>query len=432
MRIQKLLYQSVVWRGFYFISAFALNIVMARVLEARGSGLLFFMVNLYTLVLMILGMGMEAAIGYFAAKKPSMQLKLLKFALLASLAIGIISALVFYILPELELLNHKINFPLSFAVCFIAGNFLLGSAGVLFYAKENFFIPNILSTAINILLVVFFLFDPGQDYVQTVYFASFAVLAVITILAFYTSYAKDQDKGLISKNEISALYRYGLHAYVGNLLFFLLYRIDYWFVERYCSGQELGNYIQVSKLAQMFFVLPGVLASAVLPLTAGGRREEVNNILTRICRALLLTYSFACLFLIATGKWLFPWLYGSSFSNMYYPFVLLVPGILALSTLFTLTAYNAGKNKLKVNIYGAVIALVIVLAGDRLLIPRYGINAAALVSSVAYIAYHIFVLTDFRREYKTPLADFFKVKISDLAGIASLVRPVKKDHEIKQ
>ena len=45
--------------------------------------------------------------------------------------------------------------------------------------------------------------------------------------------------------------RYSLFALMANLIYFLVNRIDYWFVEHYCSAEDLGNYIQASKLAQM-------------------------------------------------------------------------------------------------------------------------------------------------------------------------------------
>ena len=102
---------------------------------------------------------------------------------------------------------------------------------------------------------------------------------------------------------------------------------------------------------------------------------------------------------------------------MYIPFLLLIPGILALSTLYTLTAYYAGKNKISVNIKGALIAMVFIVLTDIYLIPAYGINAAAIISSIGYMIYHIYVLATFTRENDTAAISFFNFKASDIQRI---------------
>jgi O-antigen/teichoic acid export membrane protein len=122
-----------------------------------------------------------------------------------------------------------------------------------------------------------------------------------------------------------------------------------------------------------------------------------------------------------TGKWFFPFVFGVSFSGMYQPFLLLVPGILSLSGLFTLTAYFAGKNQIKTNITGSVYALIVILAGNIIFIPKYGINAAALISSIAYIIYQGYILFVFKKEFNTPLSHFFISRFSDWQKINKLI-----------
>ena len=132
-------------------------------------------------------------------------------------------------------------------------------------------------------------------------------------------------------------------------------------------------------------------------------------------------YLLACLFLVLTGKWLFPYVFGESFVDMYRPFLFLIPGILALSGIFTITAYFAGKNRIKFNIIGSVLALVVIFIGDIIFIPVYGINAAAWVSSIGYIVYQVYVLVIINKEFKTTISDFFVFRISDLHNIKNYI-----------
>ena len=80
--------------------------------------------------------------------------------------------------------------------------------------------------------------------------------------------------------------RYSLFALVANLVYFLVNRIDYWFVEYYCSQKDLGNYIQASKIAQMLVILPAILGSTLFPLFSSqeksGSQVPVNSCHTGI------------------------------------------------------------------------------------------------------------------------------------------------------
>ena len=169
-----------------------------------------------------------------------------------------------------------------------------------------------------------------------------------------------------------------------------------------------------------------MLATAILPLTVSENKETMARWLALISRFFLYFYASICLVVILIGKWLFPAIFGESFNSMYPAFIWLVPGILSLSTLFTLTAYNAGKNKLNVNIIGCLYALFVVLAGNWWLVPIYGINAAAAVSSAGYIIYHVYLLIDFTRENRTGIIPFFVFKFQDIITLKNLLTSLKK------
>ena len=108
----------------------------------------------------------------------------------------------------------------------------------------------------------------------------------------------------------------------------------------------------------------------------------------------------------------------------------LIPGILSLSGIFTLTAWFAGKNRMRVNITGSVYALIVILIGDIIFIPKYGINAAALVSSAGYIVYQVYIIVVFKKEYPCSAADFFIFRWSDWKQIKNSISvSFKKSNE---
>ena len=67
MEFQRLLYQSLLWRSLYFLSILALNILIAQHYEPAGSGKLFYTLNNYAFVLLILSVSIDSGMGYYLA-----------------------------------------------------------------------------------------------------------------------------------------------------------------------------------------------------------------------------------------------------------------------------------------------------------------------------------------------------------------------------
>ena len=431
------LLQTVFWRGLYYVTAFIINIVIARHFQAGVSGTVYYISSMYALVVLLSSLSLESGIIYFGAKKEIPLARLFNFSLIWSLVIGLVTFLVACFFFEDGYQGLSATLLVLSAVLYISGNLLITYCSGFFYARNNFRVPNIIIISSTIILIVLIPYG-GRSVIPSIndenyfyiYFSSFFIQGICMALATKIKYVKEGMGKFLSVAEFKLLFRYCALAFMGNIIFFLLYRVDYFFVEKYCTAEELGNYIQVSKLVHLFFILPTILASAIFPLTAAAQKKGINNLLTLLSRSIFFLYIFACLFLALTGKWLFPVVFGESFTAMYQPFVFLIPGILSLSGIFTLTAWFAGKNRIKINITGSVYALVVILVGDLIFIPKYGINAAAMISSVGYIVYQVYVIAVFKKEYPCSVADFFIFRSSDWKQIKQRISvSLKKNNE---
>jgi len=278
------------------------------------------------------------------------------------------------------------------------------------FARQNFFLSNFILFATNASLIFCLLLNRKSSFFHEhfiiIYFGSFLIQGLAVAISYFIFKSQEFKTGFLTKEDFLKFFRYSSLAFVANIIFFLVYRVDYWFVKKFCSESDLGNYIQVSKLGQMFFVLPSIISSTIFPVIASGKQEAKTTLKT-IAIALFGIYFFLCLLFIAIGKWMFPYLYGSSFEKMYEPFIFSVPGILSLSMLYPFTAYYSGKKRIDVNIKGSLLALVVIIAGDIIFIPNFGIAAAALISSFGYIVYQWYVMFIFSREHKISVASLF-------------------------
>lgn len=428
MRLQKLIYQGIVWRGLYFASVFVLNIVIARVYKADNSGIINYLINNLSFLLLITSLSLESALAYFSSRDEITPRKLTGIALLISFFSALVSAAIIWLIVIRE--NENVD-PGFFLLAFLygLGVVLTSYFSSLFYSVQRVVFPNIVLVLVNfaVLAVSIYLFKlphtaflPGDMFLKT-YFLSFLVQGLVLAIAWGVG---QNDKGLPrlpSPFEMKKLFNYAFAALLANIIFFLVYRVDYWFVKTFCDDVALGNYIQVSKLGQIFLLLPSIIATAVFIRTAGGGKEIVS-VIEIISRWLLVLYAFIVAVVALIGYWLFPAVYGSTFNEMYLPFMLLSPGILSLSTLSLLTPFYAGKNKLGINIRGSLIALIVIVAGSFIFIPKYGINAAALVSSIGYICFQGYVLLQFKKEYHPNVLDFFIPKLSDWDRVKQFIR----------
>ncbi len=431
--LKKLLYQHVFWRGLSLLSFFILNVAIARNFGAAASGNIFFIINFFALILLAATLSMEAGLGYFAAKDTTAA----GWPVLLSLIWAFAAALIIYsCLPFFQLSSNG-QLPVKnfneVSFLYVAGYLLLVFFTALFSARHNFIIPNLIATLANMVLLAMIVFSGKGNNPAAAgkflgsYFTAFFVQGVLLLLLYPAMYIKQFAIRLPGAAQFKAIVRYSMQAFAANIVFFLVYRVDYWFVKYFCSeGELLGNYIQVSKIAQVFFILPGIVAGTIFSVTATGQKAAMSAAVLRLSRMIFAGALLACALLAITGYWLFPQLFGPGFDNMYIPFLLLIPGITAIATLYPFTAYYAGKNRVPENIKGSLLALVVIISGDLLLVPAWGISGAALVSSAGYIVYEMYILGQFKKEYGIKISDCFILKKEDWLQLKTLVKNKKQ------
>ncbi len=239
----------------------------------------------------------------------------------------------------------------------------------------------------------------------------------MVMLAFFSSESSPAGSIFPPQPILKKVFQYSLTALIANLIYFLVNRIDYWFVQYYCSSKDLGNYIQASKLGQMLFILPAILGSTLFPIFSSQNKSGNTMELTTVIRILLWINLLASTLILGVGWYFIPLVFGRSFNNMYLLFVLLIPGILCVTMNYPLTSWFSASRRIGINIRGSLLALMIICIGDLIALPRYGVLSASIVSSAGYFTYYCYTLFIYRKEYNVPLRDFLLFRKSDLMRI---------------
>ena len=436
MHFKNLLAQSLLWRGIYFISLLLVNVFLSRYLQASGIGWVYYLSNIFAFIQLLASLSIESAISYYAAGKLVSYNKLVWFSIVWTVMATVVAVtvMVIYFNVSGDRFEGIQGQYILYAASYIGGILLLNFSTSLFYAQRNFLLPNLLIVLLNTAFILIIPKSPNAystvpaGFVLNLYFLLFFIQGFVLIIFLILKNKSWQQITVPGFSELQQLFRYALFAFAANIIFFLVYRVDYWFVRHspVCSETDLGNYIQVSKLGHMLLIFPQIMASAVLPQVASGLdRGYVQKAILVLSRLFSMLYLLILLMVLVFGRQFFPWLFGNSFHNMYYPFLLLLPGIFSLSVLALLSAYFGGRGEITVNVRGALIALLFVAMADYYFIPLYGIYAAACISTAGYSINLVYALYIFHKEQPVSLREIFAWRKTDIQWLVSLLKTTK-------
>jgi len=408
-----------------------MNIFLSRYFQASGAGWIFYLCNNFSLIVIVAGLTMESSVNYYSSKREIDDSQLAWFSVIWSFLVSVIVFIVlwFYFGRYKNTTVITRTEYLYYALCYIVGIQLTNFFTVLFYANRNFFLPNFLMFLLNLAVIIIIPKQEGTENTNTaliikLYFAFFLLTGIVLAGAFIITKQSWRKLSLPAFINMRLLVHYALISLAANVIFFLVYRVDYWFVKKFCSPEDLGNYIQVSKLGQMLLIVPSIISSVVFPHTAAGTTDPMvmkENIM-RIGRITTVLYFVLFLFIFFTGRSMFPFVFGPTFQRMFVPFLLLMPGMWALSNLFILSAYFGGINRVRVNVQGAALALVFIFIADYLFIPRYGMAAAALISTLGYSINFIYSFLILQKEYKVSFTQYVSINKEDIKWVRNILQ----------
>src|SRR5690606_9679556 len=141
MQIQQQIISNLVWRTLFFASQFIVNLCLARMLEASEYGRFFYHVNNLSLLIMVLGMSLDASVGFHIANKkdPGKRLPVFSIQWIGAILLLVMAcaACAYYM--------HLAEAAVLLAWCaFIAGMLMQAFFISIFNAEGRFKTPNLL------------------------------------------------------------------------------------------------------------------------------------------------------------------------------------------------------------------------------------------------------------------------------------------------
>jgi len=407
------------------VASFITTVVLSRYLEAAMTGWFFYVLAWLTFFVLIASMGMDIAITYTVSSG-----KFNGSSVFTAIILWVIFCIVVSGLTEWLMFSGLKKVSTGTFTLFIAGQLLILFFSAYFFGEKKFILPSFIQVAGNLifsLYCIFYFENISRVAGESLSFIFFLYALVVFLQGFYLlchfifRHKKELRLEKPKNDQLKLLLSYSGLALLANVIFFLYQRTDYWLIRYFGMGDaELGNYIQASRIAQMFQLLPGMFAAALFPILSS-LKEKKELLLLPLMRITLQLNMILLLMLALAGHYFFPFLFGPSFGDMYTYFLYLIPGILSLTVLSLLSAFFASENLLYVNLYAAAIAMMLLLIGDVLFLKTIGFMTAPIVNSISAFFALIFSFVLFKRRSGIQWSEILKPKVKDYRFIKEMI-----------
>ena len=217
--------------------------------------------------------------------------------------------------------------------------------------------------------------------VTTVLLAYLTAQILVALAALVRLGRRGQIHGKPRPSTMRSLLAYGLQAHAGTVALFLAYRVDILLVNYFLGPAAAGVYSVALTLSEVLRAIPEAGQMAIYARTATDGQLPVIGSMTRI---ILIGTIASSLVVAGLNYWLVPMVFGAAFAPASLAFVALVPGLAGLAVSYTVSPLLVLRGRIRATSGAAIASLVLMIALDLVVIPRWGILGAAGASSAAY------------------------------------------------
>lgn len=210
---------------------------------------------------------------------------------------------------------------------------------------------------------------------------------IVSILILYKNLGITYNIGF-NKQLLKSEFKFGIVIYLATLFIYLNYRMDQIFIKNMLGEQQLGIYSIAVSLAELLFLIPGSVGTAIL-----GRLYNIkdNNKEKKYILSMTVKYTFyICLFIGILGIMmtpLIPYVYGKEFASAKSSTIILFIGIIFASIGKVSSSYFQSEGAPIIHMVITLITFLANLLLNALFIPKWGIDGAAAASTISYILY---------------------------------------------
>ena len=397
---------------------FVAGVLLARLLGPEGKGILSTVLIYPSLILSLSELGVRQAAIYHLGKSFHEERDVVgtvMFLLLVSSLFGVaICAGIYLWVDNPNITSPMIvlalaTIPLTLATTLSQG-ILLGKEQISKFSRVSWALP--LARLVGVLVFVWLLsWGIVGALVGSLIAGGIMALYILWLVARSTVLNLQFNAPLI-KELLSLGFVYAIALFVIGLN----YKVDIVILERLASPEDIGQYTLGVGIAELLWQLPAALGVVVFSRSANTKDAAAftQNVL-RLLRVTFVVAVVGALVLGLVAGLFIPLVYGEAYRPSVGVLRLLLPGIVAFSIFRVLNVDLAGRGRPAVALWSVAPAVALNVVLNFFLIPRYGIEGAAVASSLSYTAAVIFYTVAYARVVEVPLAAILSYRRSDFA-----------------
>ena len=208
--------------------------------------------------------------------------------------------------------------------------------------------------------------------------------------------------------------KFGIVPFLALVIMNLNFRADVFLIKYYLDNTAVGLYSLGVSVVEKITLLPEAIGLVLFSRISNISEGEANNLTPLVCRWSLLFSVVAGIILFALADFLIPFVYGREFQLSVKPLMILIPGIISLTIFLILHGDLTGRGKAKLTLYVFFGALVLNIVLNLFFIPAYGINGAALASTLSYSIGAFGLVFAFSRVNSVPLGSLLWLEKDDV------------------
>lgn len=227
-------------------------------------------------------------------------------------------------------------------------------------------------------------------------------LRIIILKSFYYKEYKEKVKYFIDKRILIKILKESYYLWLGVIAFIIYTQIDKIMIGNYMDKKDVGVYNIALQLSGILAILIGPFQNSIYPkLLELYKRDykkykslylKVNTIFTQI-------YIVGVISSIFVVKWLFPYIYSKEYYGAVGCYSILTISIFFKANGALQTGHMTLKKITKKSFYKTFFGLGLNILLNIYLIPKYGINGAAIATAVTQI-FVLFILDYFIKDYR--------------------------------
>jgi O-antigen/teichoic acid export membrane protein len=272
---------------------------------------------------------------------------------------------------------------LSFLTSLLVNNYAI------LMAENRFFQYNLLRVLQSIftILFLFIIYYITKKATFQIYISALFISYIIAVtLSFIMVFKKERMLEIMNlKLTLYDFFKFGGLNQLSNLLQLGNYRATLFMLSKYVGLSATGVFSLALTLTEAVWMFKDSIVTNHHSFVSRQKNEESaseNN------NKFMILSGFGTLIIIIIAL-LFPIniyikVFGKGFTEVKYVLMLLSPGIIALSIGAVISHYFSGIGKIKINTLTSLAGLIVVLLAGFFLIPKYGINGAAIANTLSY------------------------------------------------